>query len=415
MAKSLLIRNVNDEDISWLESSIPDGLSREKFLKDIIRKARKDSVIKIKGRQKVALQGNPKFKFIDLFAGIGGFHIGMRLNGGECVFANEWDKYSAQTYRAWTGAEHLNMQDIRKIDYSKQIPNHDILCGGFPCQPFSLAGVSKKNSLGHKHGFQDAEQGNLFFAICDIVAEKRPSILLLENVKNLRSHDKGKTWKVIQESISALGYDMKYKIIDAQNWVPQHRERIFMVCFDRKKFTKAEIESFVFPAGPKKQQSLGLILDETPDKKYMLTDNLWRYLQNYATKHRAAGNGFGFGLVGPNDISRTMSARYYKDGSEILIKQPNWKNPRRLTPSEAAKLMGFNKRLAKFMGFSKGFPQICSDMQSYKQFGNAVSPLVVEDIAKEIVKVLELRKSRLAVKSGKSSSGHKAVLKRNQM
>ena len=411
MAKSLLIRNVDDEDIDWLESSIPAGVSREKYLKGIIEKARKDSEDEIRLQRKDVPQGTPKFKFIDLFAGIGGFHIGMRLNGGECVFANEWDKYSAQTYRAWTGSDHLNTDDLRELDYSKQIPNHDILCGGFPCQPFSIAGVSKKNSLGRKHGFQDAEQGNLFFAICDVVAEKRPSVLLLENVKNLRSHDKGKTWKLIQEAISALGYEMRFQIIDASSWVPQHRERLFMVCFDKKKFTKAEIDSFEFPKRPKKPHSLSLILEETPDKKYMLTDNLWRYLQNYAAKHKAAGNGFGFGLVGPNDISRTLSARYYKDGSEILIKQPYWKNPRRLTPSEAAKLMGFNKRLAKFMGFSDGFPQVCSDMQSYKQFGNAVSPLVVEEVAKEIVKVLELRKSRLLARSGKSSSDRKVALK----
>ena len=183
-----------------------------------------------------------------------------------------------------------------------------------------------------------------------------------------------------------------------------------MVCFDKNKFTKEEIDSFVFPKGPKKKQSLSLILEEAPDKKYMLTDNLWRYLQNYAAKHKAAGNGFGFGLVGPDDISRTLSARYYKDGSEILIKQPYWRNPRRLTPAEAAKLMGFNKRLAKFMGFSDGFPQVCSDMQSYKQFGNAVSPLVVEAIGKQIVEVLEMRRIRIEAKSQKSASRRKAAL-----
>jgi DNA (cytosine-5)-methyltransferase 1 len=331
------------------------------------------------------------FKFIDLFAGIGGFHIGMRLNGGECVFANEWDKYSAQTYRAWTESNHLNTEDLRELDYQKVIPSHDILCGGFPCQPFSIAGVSKKNSLGRKHGFQDVEQGNLFFAICDVVSAKRPAVLFLENVKNLKSHDKGKTWKVIQEAIDQLGYEMKAQIVDAGSWVPQHRERLFMVCFDRKKFTKAEIDSFEFPLAPKKPQ----------------------YLQKYAAKHKAAGNGFGYGLVGPDDTTRTLSARYYKDGSEILIKQPYWRNPRRLTPSEAARLMGFNSRLAKFMGFSGEFPQVCSDMQSYKQFGNAVSPLVVEAIGKQIVDVLELRKLRLEIKSGKSSSHRKVSLKSN--
>ena len=334
------------------------------------------------------------FTFIDLFAGIGGFHIGMSVNGGECVFANEWDKYSAQTYKAWTKTDHLNTEDIRTLNYKTDIPKHDVLCAGFPCQPFSIAGVSKKNSLGRKHGFLDLEQGNLFFAICDIIAAKRPPIVVLENVKNLRSHDKGKTWRVIQESIDELGYEMKTEVIDAQKWVPQHRERIFMICFDRKKFTTTEIDSFKFPKGPTKNQNLGLILDSNPDKKYMLTDNLWAYLQKYAEKHKRAGNGFGFGLVGPQDITRTLSARYYKDGSEILIKQPYWRNPRRLTIGEAARLMGFNARLAKKMGFNSEFPQVCSDMQSYKQFGNSVSPLIVEDLAKEIVKVLELRSAR---------------------
>jgi DNA (cytosine-5)-methyltransferase 1 len=408
MPKNLLIRNVDDEAIDWLEASIPAGVSREKYLKGILEKARQDSKQPVKPSKHDTKINPPKFRFIDLFAGIGGFHIGMRLNGGECVFANEWDKYSAQTYRAWTESTHLNTEDLRELDYDSVIPTHDVLCGGFPCQPFSIAGVSKKNSLGRKHGFQDVEQGNLFFAICDVVAAKRPSVLLLENVKNLKSHDKGKTWKVIQEAIDELGYEMRAQIIDASNWVPQHRERIFMVCFDRKKFTKSEIESFEFPAPPNKPQSLGLILEDKPNKKYMLTDNLWVYLQNYAAKHKAAGNGFGFGLVGPNDITRTLSARYYKDGSEILIKQPYWKNPRRLTPSEAARLMGFNSRLAQFMGFSDEFPQVCSDMQSYKQFGNAVSPLVVEAVGKQIVKVLELRRIRLATKSRKSASHRKA-------
>lgn len=403
MTKNLLIRNVDEESLKWIESTIPAGVSREKYLKEIIEKARKESQNNSKRNKKSIKKVKSRFRFIDLFAGIGGFHIGMRLNGGECVFANEWDKYSALTYKEWTGTDHLNTQDLRELNYAKQIPNHEILCGGFPCQPFSIAGVSKKNSLGRKHGFQDVEQGNLFFAICDIVAEKKPLVLLLENVKNLKSHDKGKTWKVIQEAIDSLGYEMKAQVIDASKWVPQHRERIFMVCFNRSKFTKDEINSFTFPFGPNKPQSLGLILEDSPDKKYMLTDNLWRYLQNYAAKHRAAGNGFGFGLVGPDDIARTLSARYYKDGSEILIKQPYWRNPRRLTPSEAAKLMGFNKRLAKFMGHPNGFPQVCSDMQSYKQFGNAVSPLVVEDLGKEIVKVLDKRNKRLSSRSGKSS------------
>ena len=412
MAKSLLIRDVDKESLDWLHSAVPAGSSQGKFLKEIIKSAQEQSEVteKLKVKKKVS---KAKFTFIDLFAGIGGFHLGMKINGGECVFANEWDKYSAQTYMHWTGCEVLTMDDIREIDYEKAIPAHDVLCAGFPCQPFSIAGVSKKNSLGRKHGFQDADQGNLFFAICDIVAEKQPSILVLENVKNLKSHDKGKTWKVIQEAIEALDYELKFEIIDAQSWVPQHRERIFMVCFNRKKFTRNEIESFVFPKRPQKFPKLGSILESNPDKKYMLTDNLWKYLQNYAKKHKAAGNGFGFGLVGPNDVTRTISARYYKDGSEILVRQPYWRNPRRLTPYEASQLMGFNSRLAKFMGHKNGFPQVVSDMQSYKQFGNSVSPLVVEAVGKEITKILALQAERLK-KSRNAASRRKVAPKSRQ-
>jgi DNA (cytosine-5)-methyltransferase 1 len=318
--------------------------------------------------------------------------------GGQCVFANEWDKYSAKTYLAWTGCETLNTEDLRTLNYSDDIPKHDVLCGGFPCQPFSIAGVSKKNSLGRKHGFQDIEQGNLFFAICDIVAEKRPSILFLENVKNLKSHDKGKTWKVITEAIDALGYELKFQIIDAQGWVPQHRERIYLVCFDRKRFTKMEIESFSFPKMPSRRVLLGEILEEEPDKKYMLTDNLWAYLQKYAAKHKAAGNGFGYGIADRNDVTRTLSARYYKDGSEILINQAKWRNPRRLTPFEASRLMGFNAKFAKSFGHKSRFPQVVSDMQAYKQFGNSVSPLVIEAIGKKIAEVLNMREERLSTK-----------------
>ena len=403
MAKSVLIRNIDDSTMDWIHQNIPTGVTQEKFIRSLIDSAREDKPVSKKNSSSKKVESD--FTFIDLFAGIGGFHIGMKINGGDCVFANEWDKYSAMTYLAWTGCGYLTTDDIRELDYAKEIPSHDVLCAGFPCQPFSIAGVSKKNSLGRKHGFQDAEQGNLFFAICDIVSEKKPAVLFLENVKNLRSHDKGKTWKVITEAIDALGYEMKFQIIDAQGWVPQHRERIYMVCFNRNKFTKAEIELFKFPSPRGKKLTLSMILEEDPNKKYMLTDNLWTYLQKYAAKHAAAGNGFGFGLVGPNDITRTMSARYYKDGSEILIKQPRWRNPRRLTPLEASKLMGFNERLAKFMGHKKHLPQVVSDMQSYKQFGNSVSPLVVEAIGNEIKKVLMIRKLRLKSKAGASSSG----------
>ena len=331
-----------------------------------------------------------KFTFIDLFAGIGGFRLGLNSAGGEAIFTNEWDQHAATTYRAWYGDENISTEDIRLIDPKKDIPSHDVLAAGFPCQPFSIAGVSKKNSLGRPHGFSDLQQGNLFFAICDIISAKKPKVVLLENVKNLMSHDKGKTWSVILESLDLLGYEVQHQVFNAAGWVPQNRRRVFIVALDRKHFSKEIIETFAFPAQPETKHKLSSILEKAaPDKKYMLTDNLWKYLQNYAAAHKAKGNGFGFKLYGPDGTTGTLSARYYKDGAEILIKQPGWKNPRRLTPKEAARLMGFNNQMAKSQGFHRGFPQVVSDMQSYKQFGNSVCPLVVAEIAMEIQKVLK--------------------------
>lgn len=395
MSKNLVVRNISDMDAAWLDG-LPGNVSREEFVRQLITDARNtsESAPKIKDRR--PNRKKKVFTFIDLFAGIGGFYMGMVSNGGECVFTNEWDKYAASTYRAWIGGEHLSTDDIRTLDYQTAIPDHEVLCAGFPCQPFSIAGVSKKNALGRLHGFQDEEQGNLFFAICDIAKAKRPRVMILENVKNLMSHDKKNTWKVIQESLDALGYDVKAQIMDARSWVPQHRERIFIVCFDRDSFTEGEIDSFNFPTPPDANPILGSILETSaPDKKYQLTPALWEYLQEYAKKHKAKGNGFGFSLVGPRDVTRTLSARYYKDGSEILIKQPRWERPRRLTPGEASRLMGFNSIFSSMLGHGEQFPQVVSDMQSYKQFGNSVCPLVTEAVGAEVVKVLDKRKLRL--------------------
>jgi DNA (cytosine-5)-methyltransferase 1 len=336
-----------------------------------------------------------KFKFIDLFAGIGGFRIGLTSAGGEAVFTNEWDAHAATTYKAWFGDDHISTDDIRTLDSKRQIPDHDVLSAGFPCQPFSIAGVSKKNSLGRPHGFSDLQQGNLFFAICDIVAAKNPKIILLENVKNLIGHDKGKTWKVITEALDLLGYEVRHEVINAASWVPQNRRRVFIVGFKRNYFTQEIIDDFKFPSSDKPAVKLSTILEKTPpDKKYMLTDNLWKYLQDYAAGHKAKGNGFGYKLYGPDDTTGTLSARYYKDGAEVLIKQSGWRNPRRLTPKEASRLMGFNARFAKEWGFSKGFPQVVSDMQAYKQFGNSVCPLVVEQIGFEISRALKRQARR---------------------
>jgi len=390
MTKDLLIRDLDTEDLDWIGQSIPVGSTQAEFLRDIVRQARVESfqpsLFDAASKPKT-IHGYMPFKFIDLFAGIGGFRSAMTALGGECVFTSEWDKYAVKTYREWYGDDDINTEDIREVDAAAVIPDHDILCAGFPCQPFSLAGVSKKNSLGRLHGFDDLDQGNLFFAIMKIVDAKRPPVLMLENVKNLRSHDKGNTWTVIRESIESRGYVVHEKVIDAQAWVPQHRERIFIVCFDSNVFGSKEQIGFEYPEPPNSDApKLGNILHATaPDRKYMLSDKLWKYLQDYAAKHRAKGNGFGYSRFGKDDVARTMSARYHKDGSEILIKQRGWKNPRRLTPEEALGLMGFEKRYSTLFGHDNGFPQVVSDTQAYRQFGNSVVPLVVEAVGTKVV------------------------------
>ncbi len=322
-----------------------------------------------------------KLRFIDLFCGIGGFRTAFDKAGCKCVFSCDWDKYSQITYEANFGDKpHADIHATAVAD----IPKHDILCAGFPCQPFSIAGVSKKISLGQKHGFDDERQGNLFFAIADILDYHQPAAFVLENVKNLKSHDGGRTFKVIYDTLTkALGYQVYWRIIDARSVVPQHRERIFLVGFKPSKL-------YEFPEFPKEGPKLDTILSTNPDKKYTLTDNLWSYLQKYAEKHRLAGNGFGFGLVSPKGVSRTLSARYYKDGSEILIDQGKDKNPRRLTPHECALLMGYPKK----------FKIPVSDTQAYRQFGNSVVVPVVERIAKSVVSVLTANKISASPKQG---------------
>ncbi len=311
----------------------------------------------------------PKLRFIDLFCGIGGFRIAFERAGCECVFSCDWNEPAQRTYAANFGETPAG--DIHKVA-AADIIAHDILCGGFPCQPFSIAGVSKKLSLGRKHGFEDKEQGNLFFEIANIIKHHQPTAFVLENVKNLKSHDKGRTFEIISNTLTEeLGYTVYHRIIDAQSLVPQHRERIFFVGFREKRY-------FEFPKLPAEGPKLATILQSNPDPKYTLTDHLWQYLQDYAAKHRAAGNGFGFGLFTGNDVARTLSARYYKDGSEILISQGPGKNPRRLTPRECCKLMGF----------PADFKIPVSDTQAYKQFGNSVVVPVVERIAKEVVATL---------------------------
>ena len=298
----------------------------------------------------------PKFTFIDLFAGIGGIRLAYQNLGGKCVFTSEWDKYSKLTYE--TNFGEMPQGDITKID-ENDIPDHDILLGGFPCQPFSIAGVSKKNALGKAHGFADLTQGTLFFDVVRIIKHKQPKCFMLENVKNLVSHDKGNTFRVIKAALNELEYEVYFKVLDGKHFVPQHRERIIMVGF-RKVFFKGK-EEFEFPNLPEADKKLKNILENDINPKYTLSDKLWNYLQEYAIKHKAKGNGFGFGLANLEGVSRTMSARYYKDGAEILIPQEG-KNPRRLTPRECARLQGFPDT----------FLIQVSDNQAYKQFRNSV-------------------------------------------
>jgi DNA (cytosine-5)-methyltransferase 1 len=307
----------------------------------------------------------------------------MESAGGTCVFTSEWDRYSAKTYAAWFGEKPCG--DIREVA-AESIPDHDVLCAGFPCQPFSIAGVSKKKSLGREHGFRDATQGTLFFQVARIVEVKRPPVLLLENVKNLRSHNRGHTWQVIISTLRELDYELFSEVIDAADYVPQHRERVFIVAFDQRTFGRSGIP-FSFPEKPRgATPKLAEILEAQVDRRYTLSDHLWNYLQNYAKKHAAAGNGFGYGLADLNGVSRTLSARYFKDGSEILIPQKG-ANPRRLTPREAARLMGFPEDMEI----------VVSDTQAYKQFGNSVVPAVVADVGRKIAKVLAWQFARNGV------------------
>ena len=320
---------------------------------------------------------HPKFTFIDLFAGIGGFRLAMQAQGGQCVFSSEWNVYAQKTY--FTNFGDMPFGDITKEITKSFIPeSFDILCAGFPCQPFSIAGVSKKKSLGRETGFKDKTQGTLFFDVADIISRHRPKAFYLENVKNLTSHDKGNTFKVICETLEELNYSLHYKVMDGQMYVPQHRERIMIVGFDRERYHGEEI--FEFPEQHEATRSVKDILDPNINPKYTLSDKLWQYLQNYAEKHRAKGNGFGFGLVDLNGITRTLSARYYKDGSEILIPQGEGKNPRRLSPRECARLMGYPDEYKI---------DCVSDVQAYRQCGNSVVVPLITAVSEQILKTLQ--------------------------
>ena len=341
------------------------------------------------------------FTFIDLFAGIGGTRRGIERVGGRCVFTCEYDRFAQTTYRENFRMDHELVGDIKTIvKPADEVPDHDLLVAGFPCQPFSIAGVSKKQSLGRAHGFACETQGTLFFDIVRILHDKRPTAFLLENVKNIKTHDKRRTFAVIKRTLEEeLGYEFHSRVIDAKPFVPQHRERVFMVGFrEPTAFSWDDLELPDLSFAP----AMGAVLhpedgSEPPEgeytsgrlarvnKKYTLSNHLWKYLQQYAEEHRRKGNGFGFGLVGPDHVARTLSARYYKDGSEILVSRGPRSNPRRLTPRECARLMGFGD----------DFQIRVSDTQAYKQFGNSVVVPVVEAVAKALVpRLISIKRSR---------------------
>lgn len=367
MAKQVHIR-VEDEVYEALTGYSSD---KGQSMQDCVSSAIKQMLVKAKDD---SFNGKEQYTFIDLFAGIGGMHIAYASAGARCVYSNEWNKYSQQTYYANFGIQPDD--DITKV-VAEDIPDHDILVAGFPCQPFSIAGVSKKQSLGRATGFADKTQGTLFFDVCRILKAKRPKAFMLENVKNLCSHDKGRTFKVIQESLAELNYKVFYQILDGKAYVPQHRERIVIVGFDMDRYG-SDVD-FKFDLKPKEVQPVMKdILEKEVDSKYTLSDKLWAYLQNYAAKHKAAGNGFGYGIAPLDGISRTISARYYKDGSEILIAQEG-KNPRRLTPRECARLQGFPDT----------FKIPVSDTQAYKQFGNSVVVPLMTEVAKLVIQKLK--------------------------
>jgi DNA (cytosine-5)-methyltransferase 1 len=335
----------------------------------------------------------PNFKMVDLFAGIGGMRLGFESVGGQCVFTSEWDKFAVQTYKAnfledEESEDHIFEGDITKVA-PRDVPDHDLLLAGFPCQPFSLAGVSKKNYLGKPHGFDDQTQGTLFFNIKEILKAKGPKCFLLENVKNLLSHDGGKTFEVIEETLEKLGYWVEWSVVDARSWVPQKRKRILIAGFNKKYFKEKPPFGFEDVGKPDWDKTLKEILhpeDGSEEKqlpyttgqnakvnrKYILTKKVWRCLQDHAAKHKKAENGFGYGLVDANGVARTLSARYHKDGSEILIYRGKGSHrPRRLTPRECARLMGF----------PEDFIIPVSDTQAYRQFGNSIVVPMVEEVA----------------------------------
>ena len=308
-----------------------------------------------------------EFTFIDLFAGIGGMRQAFESAGGRCVFSSEINKWAQKTYKDNFGEEPFG--DIRSIA-PEDIPDHDVTVAGFPCQAFSIAGVSSLKSRNRPHGFMDKTRGTLFFDVANIIRAKRPKAFFLENVKNLVSHDKGRTFATIKGTLQELGYSVYSKVIDAQLLVPQRRRRIYIIGFREPTY-------FEFPNIENKAPKLKDVLESDVAERYTISDASLRCMERHAQRHKERGNGFGFGLADPNGVSRTLLARYYKDGADILIPQPG-KNPRKLTPRECARLMGFPDT----------FKITVSECQAYKQFGNSVVVPVVGVLAKALAACL---------------------------
>ena len=356
------------------------------------------------------------FTFIDLFAGIGGIRLAFERTGGQCVFSSEYDPHSQKTYAAYFG-ERPDFAGILEVDPKgditklppRLVPSHDILTGGFPCQPFSLAGVSKKNSLGKPHGFDDPTQGTLFFNIKEILASKRPKAFLLENVKHLVRHDGGRTYAVIMSTLRELGYDVFDRVIDAAGWVPQHRERIFIVGFRKsgrgQSWGISDFPELYRIKPPKDPASLSDVLEDDVPAKYTLGPGTWATLRRHKAYHQAKGQGFGYGLLQPpfnGQATRTLSARYHKDGAEILLSQGPRRRPRRLTPLECARLMGFPHDFQDMFDRCNLLPQPVSDTQAYRQFGNAVAVPLVTAVARAMVRRLRAAGALSASATGAS-------------
>jgi DNA (cytosine-5)-methyltransferase 1 len=363
--------HVTERSVRRYEMPGSRGIDPSPLAMDFIRR-----MAKAAPRSSILDRHKPAFRFIDLFAGIGGLRRPFEEIGGKCVFTAEWDRWSRKTYAANfpdNPFDHDFAGDIRPYaEEPWKIPEHDVLLAGFPCQPFSIAGVSKKNALGRPHGFLCDTQGTLFYDLAKIIAHHSPKAFLLENVKNLERHDAGRTFATIMHVLTQeLGYKVKYRVISSAPWVPQKRERIFIVGFREE--TDFSFDDLELPEG--REPVLGDILERDVPARYTLSEHLWGYLQGYKEKHAKKGNGFGYSVFGPGDVSRTLSARYHKDGSECLVLQPG-NRPRRLTPRECARLMGFDEPQGS------DFVIPVSDTQAYRQFGNAVVVPVVRAVAK---------------------------------